>query len=58
MPKNKSIAMVGMTLAVVLLALVVGSGGAFAQSIMGGVIQCQDRPPASPPETARCSSSA
>jgi hypothetical protein len=45
MPKNKSIAMVGLTLAVVLLALVVGSGGAFAQSIVGGVIQCQDRPP-------------
>jgi hypothetical protein len=44
MPKNKSIAMVGLTLAVVLLALVVGSGSAFAQSIMGGVIQCQVRP--------------
>ena len=44
MPKNKSIAMMGLTLAVVLLALVVGSGGAFAQSIMGGVIQCQVRP--------------
>jgi hypothetical protein len=44
MPKNKSIAMVGLTLAVVLLALVVGSGGAFAQSIMGGVIQCDDIP--------------
>ena len=44
MPKNKSIAMMGMTLAVVLLALVVGSGGAFAQSIIGGAIQCQGRP--------------
>ena len=44
MPKNKSIAMVGLTLAVVLLALVVGSGGAFAQSIMGGAIQCDDIP--------------
>ena len=44
MPKNKSIAMVGLTLAVVLLALVVGSGSAFAQSIIGGVIQCQVRP--------------
>ena len=36
MPKTKSIAMVGLTLAVVLVALVVGSGSAFAQSIMGG----------------------
>ena len=44
MPKNKSIAMMGLTLAVVLLALVVGSGGAFAQSIMGGAIQCDDIP--------------
>ena len=44
MPKNKSIAMVGLTLAVVLLALVVGSGGAFAQSIVGGAIQCDDIP--------------
>ena len=46
MPKNnrKSIAMVGLTLAVVLLALVMGSGSAFAQSILGGTIQCQSRP--------------
>jgi Ca2+-binding RTX toxin-like protein len=43
MPKNKSIAMAVLTLAVVLLALV-GSGSAFAQSIMGGVIQCDDIP--------------
>jgi hypothetical protein len=44
MPKNKSIAMVGLTLAVVLVALVVGSGSAFAQHVIGGVIQCQVRP--------------
>ena len=43
MPKNKSIAMVGLTLAVVLLALV-GGGSAFAQSILGGAIQCDDIP--------------
>ena len=43
MPKNKSVAMVGLTLAVVLLALV-GGGSAFAQSIMGGAIQCDDIP--------------
>ena len=43
MPKNKSRAMVGLTLAVVLLALV-GGGSAFAQSIMGGAIQCDDIP--------------
>jgi Ca2+-binding RTX toxin-like protein len=44
MPKNKSIAMVGLTLAVVLLALV-GSGGAFAQpQVIGGVIQCNEYP--------------
>ena len=35
MPKNKSIAMMGLTLAVVLLALV-GGGSTFAQSILGG----------------------
>jgi hypothetical protein len=44
MPKNKSVAMVALTLTVVLLALVVGSGSAFAQSIIGGVIQCDIRP--------------
>ena len=44
MPKNKSIAMAVLPLAVVLLALAVGSGSAFAQSIMGGVIQCDDIP--------------
>jgi hypothetical protein len=43
MPKNKSIAMAVLTLAVVLLALV-GSGSALAQSIMGVVIQCDDTP--------------
>jgi Ca2+-binding RTX toxin-like protein len=44
MPKNKSIAMVALTLAVVFLALAVGSGSALAQSIMGVVIQCDDTP--------------
>jgi len=44
MPKNKSIAMVVLTLAVVFLALAVGSGSALAQSIMGRVIQCDDTP--------------
>jgi hypothetical protein len=43
MPKNKSIAMVVLTLAAMLLALV-GSGSAFARSIVGGVIQCDDIP--------------
>ena len=44
MPKNKSVAMVALTLTVVLLALVVGSGSAVAQSILGVLIQCDDTP--------------
>ena len=56
MPKNKSIAMVGLTLVVVLLALV-GGGSAFAQSIMGGRSSAMTFL-AWPQETARCSSSA
>ncbi len=42
--KKKRIAMV-LTLAAVLAALVMGSGGtAFAQQVIGGVIQCQSTP--------------
>ena len=44
MPKNKSIAMVGLTLAVVLVGLV-GAGSAFAQQqVIGGAIQCDSIP--------------
>ena len=44
MLKRKRIAMV-LTLAVVLAALMVGSAGtAFAQQVIGGVIQCQTKP--------------
>jgi hypothetical protein len=44
MRTKKKIAMMVAMVAVVLVALVVGSGTAFAQQVIGGVIQCQSTP--------------
>jgi hypothetical protein len=44
MRTKKKIAMMVAMVAVVLVALVVGSGSAFAQQVIGGVIQCQSTP--------------